>query len=75
MQSYFSQREFEATVAAAASQVKLKWLALSGDLTNEEDSSKLEKMIANFLQTRKHRSFQQHQVCAAPCSSVGSTQR
>jgi hypothetical protein len=62
MQSYFSQQEFVTFSSAVTRQIKLGWLALSGDLLNGKDAAELEKTIANFLRSRGHRSFQQHQV-------------
>jgi len=65
MQNYFSQIEFAGVVATATSLLKMQWFMLSGDLLNEQDSAKLENMIANFLRARGHRSFQQHQAKSA----------
>jgi hypothetical protein len=57
---YFSEREFAAFVAGMTGQVKLTWLALSGDLLNEKDASELERLIDEFFRQRGDRSFRKH---------------
>jgi hypothetical protein len=57
---YFSEREFAAFVAGMTGQVKLTWLALSGDLLNEKDSAELEHLLDEFFRKRGHRSFRKH---------------
>ena len=60
MKPYFSEKEFAAFVAGMSGQVKLTWLALSGDLLNEEDSTALERLLDEFFPKRDHRSFRKH---------------
>ena len=60
MKPYFSEKEFAAFVAGMSGQVKLIWLALSGDLLNEEDSAELEHLLDGFFRKREHRSFRKH---------------
>lgn len=60
MKPYFSEKEFAAFVARMSGQVKLTWLAFSGDLLNEEDSAELEHLLAEFFRRRGHRSFRKH---------------
>jgi hypothetical protein len=57
---YFSEREFAASVAGMSGQVRLIWLALSGDLLNEQDSAELERVLDQFFRKRGHRSFRKH---------------
>jgi hypothetical protein len=57
---YFSQKEFAAFVAGTSGQVKLTWLAISGDLLNEKDASELERLLDEFFRKRRHRSFRKH---------------
>jgi hypothetical protein len=57
---YFSEREFAAFVAGMTGQVKLTWLALSGDLLKEKDAAELETLLDKFLRKRGHRSFRKH---------------
>jgi hypothetical protein len=57
---YFSEGEFAAFVAGMTGQVKLTWLALSGDLLNEKDSSELEHLLDQLFRKRGHRSFRKH---------------
>ncbi len=57
---YFSQKEFAAFVARSTGQIKLTWLALSGDLLNEKDATELERMLDEFFRKRGHRSFRKH---------------
>jgi hypothetical protein len=60
MKTYFSQREFAAFVAGTRGQVRLTWLALSGDLLNDKDSAELERLLDEFFRKRGHRSFRKH---------------
>lgn len=60
MKPNFSEREFAAFVAGMSRQVKLTWLALSGDLLNGKDSTKLEHLLDEFFRKREHRSFRKH---------------
>ena len=60
MKPYFSEREFEAFVAGMSRQVKLTWLALSGDLLDEKDSAELKHLLDEFFRKRGHRSFRRH---------------
>ena len=60
MKPYFSQKDFAAFVAGTSGQTKLTWLALSGDLLNEEDSAELEHLLDEFFRKREHRSFRKH---------------
>jgi hypothetical protein len=57
---YFSEREFAAFAAGMTGQVKLTWLALSGDLLNEKDSAELERLLDQFFRKRGHHSFRKH---------------
>jgi len=57
---YFSQKEFAAFVAGNSGQVRLTWLALSGDLLNEKDAAELERLLDDFFRKRGHRSFRKH---------------
>ncbi len=57
VKTFFSQKEFAAFVAGTAGQVKLIWLALSGDLLNETDSAELQHLLDEFFRKRGHRSF------------------
>lgn len=57
---YFSEREFAAFLAGMTGQVKLTWLALSGDLLDEKDATELERLFDEFFRKRGHRSFRQH---------------
>ena len=57
MKPYFSQKEFAAFVAGTSGQVKLTWLALSGDVLNEKDVTELERLLDEFFRQRGHRSF------------------
>ena len=57
---YFSEREFAAFVAGMTGQVKLTWLALSGDLFNEKDAAELERLLDQFFRNRGHCSFRKH---------------
>jgi hypothetical protein len=57
---YFSQKEFTAFVAGTSGQVKLTWLAISGDLLNERDAAELERLLNEFFRKRGHRSFRKH---------------
>ena len=70
---YFSQKEFAAFVAGTSGQVKLTWVALSGDLLNEKEAAELERLLDEFFRKRGHRSFrkdhptqQQQQPSGAP---------
>ena len=60
MRPYFSQKEFAAFVAGTSGQVKLTWLAISGDLLNEKDAAELERLLDEFFRKRGHRSFHRH---------------
>jgi len=57
MKPYFSQKEFAAFVAGVGGQVRLTWLAISGDLLSEKDSAQLEHLLDEFFRQRGHRSF------------------
>ena len=57
---YFSLKEFVAFVVEATGQVKLRWLALSGDVLNDEDSAELQRTLEEFFRKRKHPSFRKH---------------
>ena len=57
---YFSMKEFEAFVVDATAQVKLRWLALSGDVLNDDDSAELQRILEEFFRQRNHSSFHQH---------------
>jgi len=57
---YFSQKEFAGFVAGTAGQVKLTWLALSGNLLNERDAAELERLLDEFFRKRGLRSFRKH---------------
>lgn len=57
---YFSQKEFAAFVAGSTGQVRLTWLALSGDLLSEKDAAELERLLDEFFRGRGHRSFRKH---------------
>ncbi len=60
MKPYFSENEFAAFVAGMSGQVKLTWLALSGDALNQEDSAALARLLDEFFRKRGHRSFRKH---------------
>jgi hypothetical protein len=60
VQTYFSQKEFAGFVAGTTGQVKLTWLALSGNLLNEKDAAELERLLDEFFRKRGHRSFRKH---------------
>jgi len=57
---YFSEKEFAAFAAGTSGQIKLTWLALSGDLLNEKDSAELEHLLKELFRKHGHRSFRKH---------------
>jgi hypothetical protein len=57
---YFSIKEFKAFVVEATGQVRLRWLALSGEVLNDDDSAELQRILAEFFRHRNHSSFHQH---------------
>ena len=57
---YFSMKEFKAFVVEATGQVKLRWLALSGDVLNDEDSAELQGILEEFFRQQDHSSFRKH---------------
>ena len=57
--AYFSQQEFAAFIAATTGQAKVSWLALSGQVMNEKESTDLKKLLEDFFRGREHRSFRQ----------------
>lgn len=58
--SYFSQREFQAFVAAAVGHLNCSWLALAGRVLTKEQGRELEKLLDDFFRRTGHRSFNQH---------------
>jgi hypothetical protein len=59
---YFSQKESQAFVAGIASQMKLSWLALSGEVLSDKDSAELQQVLEQFFRSKGHHSFRQHGV-------------
>jgi hypothetical protein len=57
---YFSLKEFVAFVVEATGQVKLRWLALSGEVLSDEDSAELQRTLEEFFLKRNHCSFRKH---------------
>jgi siderophore synthetase component len=59
-QRYFSMKEFMAFAVEVTGQVKLRWLALSGEVLNETDSAELQRILEEFFRKRNHHSFRKH---------------
>lgn len=57
---YFSMKEFMAFIVATTGQVKLRWLALSGEVLNDADSADLQQRLEEFFCERNHSSFRKH---------------
>jgi len=57
VKTYFIEKEFAAFVVGSAGQVKLSWLALSGDLLHKNDSEELEHLLDEFFRKRGLRAF------------------
>jgi RNA-splicing ligase RtcB len=58
--TYFSQREFQAFVAAAVGHINCGWLALSGRVLSKNEARELEQLLDQFFRSTGHRSFKQH---------------
>jgi hypothetical protein len=58
--TYFSQREFQAFIAAEVGHINCGWLALSGRVLSQEEARELEQLLDEFFRKTGHRSFKQH---------------
>lgn len=58
--TYFSQKEFQAFVAAIMGHVNCSWLALSGHVLSKEQAAELEHLLDGFFRRTGHLSFKQH---------------
>ena len=58
--TYFSQKEFQAFVAAIVGRANCSWLALSGHVLSKEQVAELKHFLDGFFRNTEHVSFKKH---------------
>jgi len=66
MNTYFSQKEFRAFVAAQVGHLNCGWLAMSGRVLTKEQAAELGKLLDEFFRRTGHISFKQHSRAVTP---------